>query len=195
MVTKTEIDDCHHLVPGTGKLQPLTTTQERAFDKLADRASLSVEDLDLRTPYLIGGLTSFQFVKMSEFTDYMLSIDPDGEKVKWNTQGSRSKTFSHYHDKWDRVLTSAALHDVSTAQHFYKTRQTGTSAAAVSKAREQTKEPKRGVLYPYTAYFDRKAGKAFSEYDTVWSYATLIKPGTSSYFLVYRYEPGRTMKA
>ena len=84
MVTKGEIDDCHHQTGG-GALQPLGPTQERTLAKLADRASLDVEELDFRVPYLIGALTNFEFVKMSDFTDYMLSVDPEAERVKWNT--------------------------------------------------------------------------------------------------------------
>ena len=84
MVSKTEIDDCFNLVD-TSKLQSLNEVQERAFSKLCEQAEQKLGDLDFRVPYLIGELTNFQFLKMTEFTDYMLSIDPDAEKIKWNT--------------------------------------------------------------------------------------------------------------
>ena len=106
-VTKADIDDCHGF-SGTGKLTQLTPMQERTFDKVATKASLKLEDLDLRVPYLIGALTNGEFIKMTDFTDYMLSIDPEAEKVKWNSQGRLTKVFSHYHDKWDQVLQSAS---------------------------------------------------------------------------------------
>ena len=100
---------------GNGRLQQLTASQERTFDKLHAQASLKIEDLELRVPYLIGGLTHGEFVKMSDFTEFMLSIDPEHEKVRWNTQGQPNKVFAHYHDKWDQVLSTAVLPDTSAA--------------------------------------------------------------------------------
>ena len=84
MVTKSEIDDCYNLIDNS-KLQSLSEVQERPFAKLCEQAYQKLDDLDFRVPYLIGELTNFQFVKMTDFTDFMLSIDPDAEKIKWST--------------------------------------------------------------------------------------------------------------
>lgn len=35
-------------------------------------------------PYLVGEITSFQFIEMKPFGYYMLSIDPEAAKVKLN---------------------------------------------------------------------------------------------------------------
>ena len=75
-VTKTEIDDCYNQVKGT-KLQALNEVQERTFAKICEQATLNVDALDYRVPYLIGEVTNFEFIKMTDFVDYMLSIDPD----------------------------------------------------------------------------------------------------------------------
>ena len=84
MVTKSEIDDCYNSIDNS-KLQSLSEVQERPFAKLCEQAYQKLDDLDFRVPYLIGELTNFQFVKMTDFTDFMLSIDPDAEKIKWST--------------------------------------------------------------------------------------------------------------
>ena len=84
MVTKSEIDDCYNLIDNSN-LQSLSEVQERPFAKLCEQAYQKLDDLDFRVPYLIGELTNFQFVKMTDFTDFMLSIDPDAEKIKWST--------------------------------------------------------------------------------------------------------------
>ena len=75
-VTKTEIDDCYNQVKGT-KLQALNEVQERTFAKICEQATKNVDELDYRVPYLIGEVTNFEFIKMTDFVDYMLSIDPD----------------------------------------------------------------------------------------------------------------------
>ena len=193
IVTRADIEDGYGMT-GASKLQPLTALQERAFSKVHAKASLSIEDLEQRVPYLVGGLTNGEFVKMSEFTEYMLSIDPEREKVRWNTQGDKNKAFSHYHDKWAGVLARAALSDPTAAQSLGRTHRTGTSAAPSKRAGEQA-PPKQGALYPYKPHFDRKAGGAFTEYDTVWAYSTLLRPGTANYFLVYRFDADTALKA
>ena len=41
---------------------------------------------------------------MSDFVDYMLSIDPDAEEVKFTKP---KKLFNHYANRWEKVLHRA----------------------------------------------------------------------------------------
>ena len=52
------------------------------------------------------------------------------------------------------------------------------------------RKPTPGKIYPYKVLCDRKKGMVFEDYENVWCYTTMIKPGESNFFLVYRYEPG-----
>ena len=56
-------------------------------------------------------------------------------------------------------------------------------------------EPCQGKIYPYKVLCDRQKGMMFEDYENVWCLSTLIKPGVSNFFLVYRYEPGIQLKA
>ena len=56
-------------------------------------------------------------------------------------------------------------------------------------------EPCQGKIFPYKVLCDRQKGMRFEDYENVWCLSTLIKPGISNFFLVYRYEPGIQLKA
>ena len=52
-----------------------------------------------------------------------------------------------------------------------------------------------GLLYPYMPYTDKGYDQVFSEYDVLWTIPLLCKPGQQDFFLVYKFDSNRIIKA
>ena len=64
-----------------------------------------------------------------------------------------------------------------------------------NKIKTLTKENHVGLLYPYKPHTDQGLKHQFSEYDVLWSTSLLCKPGKQGFFLVYKFDNDRVLKA
>jgi len=63
------------------------------------------------------------------------------------------------------------------------------------KTKTLTKENDAGLLYPYKPHTDQGLKHLFSEFDVLWSTSLLCKPGKQGFFLVYKFDNDRVLKA
>ena len=66
---------------------------------------------------------------------------------------------------------------------------------ANNKSKTLTKENNAGLLYPYKPHTEQGLKHQFSEYDVLWSTSLLCKPGMQGFFLVYKFDNDRVLKA
>ena len=58
-------------------------------------------------PYLIGPLTNLQWKKMGSMTEFMVKIDPDGNRVSLMCGSDKTLLHDAYKDCWEKVLRNS----------------------------------------------------------------------------------------
>ena len=153
----------------------------------------SFESLEEQVPYIIGQQTHLKFIKMTDFVDFMQLIDQDRDKVAANGNNEKFKVYQHYRKNWQRCLKKSRFdgtkpierHDLM--QHHVE---------SVDSSIIQGKYGPNGnyPLGPYEVHNNRKKGKIFSEYDTIWCHPMLTRPGITDFIIVYKFGKGRYFK-
>ena len=162
--------------------------QERVFEKVISQDMHAYESLDFAVPYIIGDMTRHKFMKLLPFQDHMLSLDPEADKVRSECGNSSDKLFQYYRQEWaSTIKKSSRIMRVNP-----KLAENLTTAESKKKSKKASEV---GPLYPYQPHTDCGYHHEFSEYDVLWSNSLLCKPGKQSFFLVYKYDNERVLKA
>ena len=135
-------------------------------------------------PYIIGSMTRHRFIKLEPFAEHINRLDVDGEKVLAQYDGNYDKIYGHYRTEWAAVLKNAR-----------KSMQAGIKKRSLAKSKTETKDKLGGPLYPYKPHTDLGPNHVFGEYDVLWSTSLLCKPGKQGFFLVYKFDNDRVLKA